>query len=121
LTKKIFIFFSSFLYAERLTLSTVLLFNQKYREVRKKYSKSTFFNTFFTLFALFFTFFNTFLSLFDRFSRSTSFLIDAIANIYHPHLAQTAQINATQPLFLPPKTPSFFTADSGKFVRCLLG
>jgi len=87
LTKKIFIFFSSFLYAERLTLSAVLLFNQNSRGVRKKYSKNTFFATFLTLFAPFYTFFNTFLSLFDRFLPSTSFLIDANAKFHPFHLA----------------------------------
>jgi len=90
LTKKIFIFFSSFLYAERLTLSAVLLFNQKCRGVRKKYPKSVFFTTFLTLFALFLTSLTTFFAVFYRFFPSTSFLIDAFAKFHPLHIAHLA-------------------------------
>jgi len=75
-----------FFFSECLTLSAVLLFNQKCRGVFKKYPKSAIFASFLTLFALFYTFFNTFLSLFDRFLPSASFLIDAFHRFHLAHL-----------------------------------
>jgi len=112
LTRKIFIFFSSFLYAERFTLSAILIFNQNSRGLRKKYSKSILFATFLTLFAPFFTFFNIFLSLFDRFLTSASFLIDVFHRFHLAYLAQTLQTELYDHRFYPrfyPQKPQFKT------------
>jgi len=91
-------FFSSFLYAERFTLSAILIFQSKQQGGAQKVLKKRSFYIFFTLFAPFYTFFTTFFALFDRFLQSASFLIDVFSLGIPLFLVLRSLLVASKPL-----------------------